>query len=181
MVLRLQYVFYAASFFFYILVLMGSERLWREDVAAGSDENESWPALWRAHRRHYPKSRLRAGIAARVAMVLLCAASGTLLMVMEQRPGNISRHRPSGAAYEVRSGIRLGGSDTLMALPNGMRCAGAGMKLGRLLQQASETLHFKLDGGGSDAPVVLHDHEVTVRGKHAAVYATGDALLRRFA
>jgi hypothetical protein len=135
----LQWVFYAAAFFFYILFLMGSERLWQRCVAAGVDENESWPALWRAYRRHYPQSRLRTGIVVRVAMVFLFAASA---MVAGRGQEMHTRPASSGVAGEVRGGLGLGGRAGLMALADGMRGAGARVEVRGLLQQACETLHF---------------------------------------
>lgn len=43
-----------------------------------------------------------------------------------------------------------------MSLPDGMRGAGAGLEVDGLLQQSGDALHFELDGGGGDAPVVFH-------------------------
>jgi hypothetical protein len=60
--------------------------------------------------------------------------------------------------------------------------AGAGLEVDGLLQQARDALHFELDCGGGDAPLVSAAHDVHL--SHAGVVdgdATWDALLIRFA
>ena len=48
----------------------------------------------------------------------------------------------------------------LVALVQRVRRAGAGLEVNGLLQQARDALHFELDGGGGDAPVVFAAHGV---------------------
>ena len=48
----------------------------------------------------------------------------------------------------------------LVALGQRVRRAGAGLEVNRFLQEARDALHFELDGGGGDAPVVSAAHDV---------------------
>lgn len=61
---------------------------------------------------------------------------------------------PLALLHEVGGGLSfvmlLGG-----ALAERVRGAGAGLEVDGLLQQAGDALHFELNGGGGDAPVVF--------------------------
>jgi hypothetical protein len=63
-----------------------------------------------------------------------------------------------------------------------VRGGGAGLEVDGLLQQARDALHFELDCGGGDTPLVSAAHDVHL--SHAGVVdgdATWDALLMWFA
>jgi hypothetical protein len=52
----------------------------------------------------------------------------------------------------------LWGDFGLVALVQRVGRTGAGLEVNGLLQQARDALHFELDGGGGDAPVVSAAH-----------------------
>jgi hypothetical protein len=59
-------------------------------------------------------------------------------------------------------GDELGGGLGLVPLAERVRSAGAGLELRGFLQQARDALHFELDCGGRDAPVIsAHDACIT--------------------
>jgi hypothetical protein len=54
---------------------------------------------------------------------------------------------------EVRDALT--GVLRFVALARGVGRAGAGLEVGGLLQQAGDALHFELDCGGRDAPLLM--------------------------
>jgi hypothetical protein len=67
-----------------------------------------------------------------------------------------------------------------VTLAQRVRRAGAGLEVDGLLQQARDALHFKLDCGGGDAPLVSAAHGAIRSCGSAEGDATRDALLIRF-
>lgn len=64
------------------------------------------------------------------------------------------RHQVGGGGGLL---LRRGGGG-FVALAQGVRGAGAGVEVDGLFEQARDALHFELDGGGGDAPVVSAAH-----------------------
>jgi hypothetical protein len=62
------------------------------------------------------------------------------------------------ACTDVLQRIVPCGGGGLRLRPGGMRGGGAGLEVDRLLQQSRDALHFELDGGGGDAPLVFAAH-----------------------
>lgn len=75
---------------------------------------------------------------------------------------SILRVPPNSLPLALRDEVcsELGGGLGLVALAEGVRRGGAGLEVDGLLQQAGDALHFELDGGGGDAPVVFAAHDV---------------------
>lgn len=74
------------------------------------------------------------------------------------------------------------GSLAIRASKISARCGplAPGVVTGRFLEQARNALHFEFDGVAGDAPFIL-DHGCIRPSRKGNSYATGDALLIRFA
>ena len=90
MAFRAEAAFYVLGFLFYILTLRGADRLETESEPVARDGDLSkprWLALWRLHRRAFPRSHLRWRLPLRLALVILFVASGTAVAVMRAKRG----------------------------------------------------------------------------------------------
>jgi hypothetical protein len=68
------------------------------------------------------------------------------------------RGRILAACADVLERVLPGGGGGIRLMPGGMRGGGAGLEVDGLLQQSRDALHFELDCGGGDAPLVFAAH-----------------------